>query len=386
MTVAHYLFWITCGLVVYVYAGYPLLIELITCVRRHPIAVGAWTPRVSLIVSAYNEARVIGEKIDNSLAMEYPRALFEIVVVSDASEDRTDEIVRSYEAKGVRLLKMPGRAGKSAGLNAAVPMCRGEVIVFSDANAMCDPMSLRMIVRNFADPAVGAVTGETRYARAQRDEATRNESLYWRYEQWIKRLESRAGSLVGGDGALYAIRKRLYRPLRADDLSDFVNPLQVVASGYRNIYESEAFSVEGGAGSFEREYRRKVRIVNRAWRAMMRNHGILNPFRFGLFAWQCLSHKLLRWLMPVWLSVALVTNIVLASEGPIYTATLMAQGVFYLSALIGAWLSKRNLGGGVVLVPYYFCLVNVACAHGIFEYLRGETYTTWTTPRAAGGA
>jgi len=384
MMIVQILFWVSAGVVVYVYAGYPLLLELLTRLRGRSIALGSPTPAVSLIVSAYNEAGVIGAKLENALAMNYPRELLDIIVVSDASDDRTDDIVHGFASRGVRLQRMSGRAGKSAGLNAALPLCRGEIVVFSDANAMYDAGTLRMIVRNFADPAVGAVTGETRYAKAHKDEATRNEGLYWRYEQWIKRLESRAGSLVGGDGALYAIRKSLYRPLRPDDLSDFVNPLQVVASGFRNVYETEAFSVEGGAGSFDREYRRKVRIVNRAWRAMMRNRALLNPFRFGLFAWQCFSHKLLRWLVPLFLLIAFVTNVVLVNERPIYVATLGVQAAFYLAAIVGAFLAKRG-GGGALLVPYYFCLVNVACAHGILDYLRGETYTTWTTPRAAGG-
>jgi glycosyltransferase involved in cell wall biosynthesis len=379
-------FWVSCALAVYVYAGYPLLLALLVRMCGRPIATGNSTPSVSMIVSAYNEARVIGQKIENALAMDYPAELFELIVVSDCSDDQTDDIVRSFEARGVRLLRMTGRAGKSAGLNAAVPMCRGDIIVFSDANAIYDKAALRMIVRNFCDPAVGAVTGETRYAAAGHDSATRNESLYWRYEQWIKRLESRAGSLVGGDGALYAIRRTLYNPLRPDDLSDFVNPLQIVGAGHRNVYESAAFSIEDGAGSFAREYRRKVRIVNRAWRAMMRNAKVLNPFRFGLFAWECLSHKVLRWLMPVWLAAALLLNIALIGQGPLYAVTLAGQLAFYLFAIAGAWLARRGRNGGLALVPYYFCMVNFASAHGIFDYLRGETYTTWSTPRAAGGA
>jgi cellulose synthase/poly-beta-1,6-N-acetylglucosamine synthase-like glycosyltransferase len=386
VTIVAVAFWLSCGVVVYVYAGYPLLLVALTRVRGRSVAIGTLTPSVSMIVSAYNEARVIGEKIENALAMDYPRELFELIVVSDASDDRTDEIVRRYEARGVRLLRMAARAGKSAGLNTAVPACRGEVIVFSDANAMYDKTALRMIVRNFSDSGVGAVTGETRYAPAGGDAATRNESLYWRYEQWIKRLESRAGSLVGGDGALYAIRKALYNPLRPDDLSDFVNPLQIVMHGYRNIYEPDAFSVEDGAGSFAREYRRKVRIVNRAWRAMMRNRKVLNPFKYGVFAWECLSHKVLRWLVPVWLTAGLLLNIALIGSGPIFTITLAVQGAFYFLGACGAWLARRGRDGGVALVPYYFCMVNFASAHGIVDYLRGETYTTWTTPRATGGA
>jgi glycosyltransferase involved in cell wall biosynthesis len=378
-------FWLSCALVLYVYTGYPLLLAALAKLRPRPVATGAAAPSVTMIVSAYNEARVIGQKIENALAMDYPRELFELIVVSDCSDDGTDDIVRAQASRGVRLLRMQERAGKSLGLNAAVPAGRGDIVVFSDANAMYDPQALRMIVRNFADLKVGAVTGETRYAETGHDSATRNESLYWRYEQWIKRLESRAGSLVGGDGALYSIRKALYKPLRPDDLSDFVNPLQIVASGYRNIYEPDAFSIEEGAGSFAREYRRKVRIVNRAWRAMMRNRAVLNPLRYGLFSWECFSHKVLRWLVPVWLVGAFAANVALLGTSPLFAVTLAGQGAFYLLALLGGWLARRGRNGGLALVPYYFCMVNFASAHGIVDYLRGETYTTWATPRAAGG-
>ena len=209
---------------------------------------------------------------------------------------------------------MPERGGKTLGLNAAVAAATGEIVVFSDANAMYGRDVIRKLVRNFADPAVGAVVGESTYVDPE-VESERSEGLYWRYETAIKRLESEVGSVVGGDGAIYAVRRALYEPMRADALSDFVNPLQVVRGGHRCVYEPAARSYERAADDFGKEFRRKVRIVNRAWRALWRLRGLLNPLRHGLFAWQLLSHKLLRWLVPVQLAALLAVNVAIAGLG-----------------------------------------------------------------------
>jgi cellulose synthase/poly-beta-1,6-N-acetylglucosamine synthase-like glycosyltransferase len=377
------LFWTMGGLVVYVYAGYPLLLVCIRTLGARPVAKGDNQPPVTLIVSAYNEAEVIGEKLANSLALDYAADRLQVLVVSDASTDRTDEIVRASTDSRVSLLRMPVRSGKTLGLNEAVRVARGEIIVFSDANAMYAPDAVAALVRSFSDRRVGAVVGESTYSQAEGG-ADEDESLYWRYEVLIKRLESAVGSVVGGDGAIYAIRKSLYRPMRADALSDFVNPMQIVHDGYRCVYELEARSVERGAGDFGREFRRKVRIVNRAWRAMMSLKGLLNPVRFGFFSLEVLSHKVLRWLVPVFLLVILTTNLVLIQRGWIYAATLAAQLVLYALGWLGYALRRRSSLPRILAVPFYFLMVNLASARGIIEAYLGKTYTTWTTARAKG--
>jgi len=376
------LFWAAAAMVVYVYAGYPLLLVVVAaCGGRKAVRQAEMEPAVTLVISAYNEARVIAEKLRNSLALDYPADRLEVLVVSDASDDGTDDIVRRAGDERVRLLRMEERGGKTLGLNAAVGQARGEIIVFSDANAMYRADAIRKMVRNFADPAVGAVVGESTYADAVGG-ADQDESLYWRYEVAIKRLESAVGSVVGGDGAIYAIRRSLYEPMRADALSDFVNPLQIVRAGHRCVYEPEAVSVEEAAGDFDREFRRKVRIVNRAWRAMMSLCGLLNPFRHGFFALQLASHKLLRWLVPLFLLACFLGNALLAGQSRLYLLLFVAQAGFYALAAAG---HARRLHGGLprlVALPYYFVMVNLASARGILEAYRGKTYTTWTTPRA----
>jgi cellulose synthase/poly-beta-1,6-N-acetylglucosamine synthase-like glycosyltransferase len=375
------LFWTLAALVVYVYVGYPLLLVLVGRVRSRPRVRREIEPGVTLLISAFNEDEVIAEKLRNSLSLDYPRERLHIVVISDASDDGTDAIVRSFASEGVELLRMEDRGGKTAGLNAAVPRAHGDIIVFSDANAMYARDVLRQLTANFADPTVGAVVGESTYTTPEA-ESERTEGLYWRYETAIKRLESRIGSVVGGDGAIYAIRRYLYVPMRADALSDFVNPLQIVRAGHRCVYDPLARSYERAAQDFHREFRRKVRIVNRAWRALMSMPSLLNPFRHGFFSFELLSHKLLRWLMPLLLAGVLIANLFLLGKGPVYVLALGAQLALYSLALVGHAMRRRAQMPSIVSVPYYFCLVNIASALGILDAYRGKTYATWSTARA----
>ena len=338
-------------------------------------------PPVTVIVSAYNERQVIGAKLENCRSLDYPADRFEVIVVSDASDDGTDDVVLAAGGT-IRLLRMEARGGKTVGLNAALRAARGDIIVFSDANAMYERDALRKLVQNFADPQVGAVTGESRYQIGTNDASTESEGTYWSYEIWIKALESSLGSVVGGDGAIYAIRRGLYLDLAPGDLSDFVNPLQIVAQGYRNVYEPEAISWEGGAEGYGAEFRRKVRIVNRAWRATFKMRRLLNPLRYGFFAFQFMSHKVLRWLVPWLMALVLVANLLLAMASGLYAVLLAGQLVFYGLALAGWALAGRaGLGARITSIPYYFCLVNLASLVALVEVFGGKEYRTWSSSR-----
>jgi cellulose synthase/poly-beta-1,6-N-acetylglucosamine synthase-like glycosyltransferase len=379
------IFWLSGAVVAYVYIGYPLLLKLAhMAFGRVPSHPPAAEPPVTLVISAFNEEASIREKLENTLQLDYPADRLQVLVVSDASDDRTDDIVREFADRGVRLLRMAERGGKTVGLNAAIREASGEVVVFSDANAMYRRDALRRLSAPFADRTVGAVVGESTYHDSE-TASEASESLYWKYETAIKRLESETGSVVGGDGAIYAIRRGLYVPMRADALSDFVNPLQIVKSGHRCLYEPAAQSVEKAAEGFDREFRRKVRIVNRAWRAMLSMPELLNPFRHGFFALKLISHKLLRWLAPVFLALLLAANFALLGRGALYAATLAAQLAFYALALTGHLLRHRKHMPRLLSVPYYFTMVNIASARGILGAFKGETYTTWTTARAPSG-
>ncbi len=375
------LFWILAGLIFYVYAGYPVLLWLMRVLGSDKsVLLGALEPTVTILISAYNEVGVITEKINNSLALDYPSKKLEIIVISDCSDDGTDEAVGALGLPNVKLLRMSDRSGKTMGLNAALKVAMGEIVVFSDANAMYEPQSLRHMVRNFHDRTVGAVVGESTYAD-DKGNAQENESLYWKYETKVKLLETGVGSVVGGDGAIYAIRKNLYRPMRADALSDFVNPIQIVMNGYRCVYEPAARSIEEATDNLEKEFRRKVRIVNRAWRALWSIPSVLNPFAYGFFAIEVISHKLLRWMVPGILIALLLISLQLSAAGVMYGVALSAQAVLYSCAAGGYLMRKSNSMPRVFAVPYYFCLVNYASAFGIIEAFCGKTYTTWNTPR-----
>jgi len=403
-----FIFWISVIIVGYVYFGYPLLLSFLSGImsakkatRRGDDSTGGGTnpshlnpPNVTLIISAYNEEQIIGKKLINALALDYPKDLLEILVVSDCSMDGTDAIVESFADQGVRLLRLNERHGKTYGLNKAVQAARGGVLVFSDANAMYEPSAVRKLVRHFADPHVGYVVGEARYIRDS-SSASDNENFYWQYEQFLKRKESVTGSVVGGDGALYAIRKRLYEPLQRTDINDFVNPLQIITKGYRGIYDPEAVCWEEAAGTYAGEFRRKIRIVNRSLRGLWRVRQVLNPLKSGVFSWKVVSHKLIRWFVPFLLLAAFVSNLVLIGKDgfdayPYYTLPLGLQILFYLLAAVGYLLAKFNLQPLKMItrylsIPYYFCMVNLASMIGVLKALRGQVIVTWNPERESEG-
>lgn len=375
------LFWVMFATIAYVYVGYPLLLWIVAVTRRPAVfPTASADPTVTLVISAFNEDAVIEAKLENSRALDYPREKLEVLVVSDASDDETDVIVRRNEDRMIRLLRMQERGGKTLGLNEGVRQARGDIIVFSDANAMYQASAIRQLIECFVDERTGAAVGESRYEDSE-EGSDQNESLYWRYELWIKAMETASGSVVGGDGAIYAVRRHLYRDMSADALSDFVNPLQVVKQGYRCVYAREAICVEEAAASYQKEFRRKVRIVNRAWRAMWTMADLLNVFRYGWFSIKIVSHKLLRWLIPVFLISLYVSNAFLLGAGWFYVAFFTTQTLFYVLAIIGYLLRSRSGLPAFLSIPYYFCLVNVASLFGIIEAYLGKTYTTWATPR-----
>ena len=361
----------------YIYVGYPLLLALVVHVRgRRGVRQAGITPSISFVISAYNEDAVIRKKIENALALDYPRERLEIIVVSDASTDRTDAIVSEYADQGVVLARQSERHGKTAGLNHTVPTLRGDLVVFSDANAMYEPDALRMLARNFADPDVGCVTGEARYTGGSRAAADLGERVYWGYEIQVKRLETALGSMVGGDGAIYAIRKTLWQELPEDAINDFLNPLQIVAAGHRNVYEPDAVCYEETAGAFGSEYRRRVRIVSRSWRAVFQAPQVLNPFRNGLFAWSIVSHKMLRWYSGAFVAAVMASATALSADAIAARKTFWV-GLTLLSLLVGTAIPA---GRRLLAMVGYFGVINVASLVGIARGTVGRVSGVWAPP------
>ena len=368
----------SCAVVGYVCVGYPLLLAAIVRVRGAcPVRRRDITPPLSLVISAHNEAAVIRAKLENALSLDYPEEAREIVVVSDASTDGTDEIVAEF-APRVTLVRQPERRGKTAGLNRTVPLLRGELVVFSDANASYESGALRKLARNFADPEVGCVTGEARYRPDGQAVADVGERAYWKYEIHIKRLETQIGSMVGGDGAIYAIRRQLWRNLPDDAINDFLNPLQIVAAGWRAVYEPEAICYEDTTGAVRSEYRRRVRIVSRSWRAVFHVPTVLNPFRVGIFAWSLVSHKLLRWLSGAAVTVALAAGVGLASRvagEPPLVPLAVCLAVIAAVAIVSA-AARRAFA-----MVAYFAVLNLASLDGVLKGTMGRVSGVWDTPR-----
>lgn len=367
----------------YVYAGYPVLLWILSRFKRpHGAGDAGHEPSVTLVISCYNEADVIASKLVNSLSLDYPTDKLEILVVSDGSDDGTDDIVKGFAGKGVRLIRQEGRLGKTMGLNLAVEAATGDVIVFSDANAIYARQAIRNLVRHFSDTEVGYVVGAALYTDSETGASAHNENLYWRYELAIKAWESRLHSVVGGDGAIYAIRKDLWEPLQQRDINDFVNPLQIIALGYRGRFEPRAQCFEETAGSFDKEVARKERIVNRSIRGLMRVKPVMNPLKSGWFSFEVISHKLLRWLIPYFLVLGVAGSALLAAQGLLIFQLITLGSLLLLALATAGDVFQRQRALPVLLsVPYYFVMVNAYAMKGIYKALRGETQVTWSSAR-----
>lgn len=377
-------FWTSVAIAAYTYVGYALVISLLAKTARRPHKIQPITPKVTLLVAAYNEEDVIEAKLDNCLALDYPRDRLEIIVVADGSTDRTPELAARYRSSGVRVEYRPERRGKIHALNRVMPLIEGDIIVSSDANSMLNRESLRKLVRHFADPQVACVAGEKRIMRRAQD-VSAGEGLYWRYESYLKRCDSDLSSVMGAAGELIALRRECYEPVEEDTIiEDFVVSMRLVHQGHRVIYEPEAYSMEEASPSITEEFKRKTRIVAGGWQAVVRLGQLLYPSR-PLITFQYVSHRVLRWvLVPYLLLVAFASNALLALSGdPVYRALWLLQVLFYGLAAYG-W-SRQAKGGRnpVYYVPFYFVFLNYAALVGCVRFVRGRQPVTWEKVRRA---
>lgn len=366
------------AMIFYIYAGYFLLIALVAAIRRKSVRRADTTPTVSLLIPAYNEEAHIEATLRNKLSLDYPPDKLEIIVISDGSTDGTDALVQAVAHPQVRLIRQEARAGKTAALGRAVGEARGEVVVFSDANSLYAPDALRKLVRNFADPDVGYVTGKMVYVNDADSTIGESCSAFMRYENLLRRLETRAGSIVGVDGGIDAVRRHLYRPMRPDQLPDFVLPLKVIEQGYRVVYEPEAILREPALDNPQDEYKMRVRVALRALWALHDMRHLLQPGRWGFFALQLWSHKGLRYLGFVFLAGAWFSNLLLAGAGPLYALLFAAQTGAYAAAVLAPYLERRNLRNRLVYYCHYFALLNLSSAHAFLKFLLGEKRVLWT--------
>ncbi|MFL1465508.1 glycosyltransferase family 2 protein [Marinobacter sp. HN1S83] len=376
------LFWLSLLLLMYIYAGYPLLARMLAAFRPIPVnREDGYRPSVSIVIAAFNEAADIRATLENKLAQHYPSELLEILVVSDGSDDGTDDIVTTMAGEArcpVHLVRQEPRQGKTSGLNLLIPRATGDIILFADANSHWDINAINYLVSNFADPDVGYVTGKMVYANQDGSLVGDGCSAYMKYENRLREYETQLGSIVGVDGGIDAMRKSLHQPLQADQLPDFVQPLKVVEQGYRVVYEPRALLKENTNDDSDSEFSMRVRVGLRALWALKDMAHLMNPLRFGLFALQMVSHKLLRYLAFIPLAMFTITTLALAPRGGFYSVCL-----FGLIALYGlGWVGRRNETPGQNLsflysAPYYFLLLNVASFKATLAFIKGEKKVVW---------
>lgn len=383
---AEVFFWCAALLLVHTYFFYPLVLIALDGVaqafhnlranrtelpRREPKT--GLKPSVSLVVAAYNEASCIHQKLENSLALKYPSERFEVLIGSDGSTDGTNEIVQACTDPRVRL-SAAARAGKTTVLNRCIPMAQGDIIVLSDANTMIEPEAIEALVKHFEDPDVGAVCGKLRlYNPTKKDY---EESAYWNYESMIKFYEGKRGSVVGANGGLYAIRRRLFTKLPPTTIvDDFVIPLRILEQGYKVVYEAGAVAHEETTEDYGKEFGRRARIAAGNFQSLKMVPGLLLPTA-GFPAFAFWSHKLLRWCAPALMAVALVANLALL-DSVFYRVTLFCQALFYALAYLGKAGVLKGTGRRIASVAYYFVTMNLAIVVGFWRFLRNAQKAAW---------
>ena len=370
-------FWGSAAFVLYAYACYPLLLVLLVRVRSRAVRRADITPRVSMVITARNEEKRIRPKIENTLALDYPPDLLDIMVASDASTDATNAIVQEYADRGVRLIVSPERRGKEFAQRLAIEASTAEILVFSDVATQLEPHGLRSMMRNFADPTVGAVSSEDRMIGA--DGTVSGEGAYVRYEMLLRSLETRLGSVVGLSGSFFAARREICRAWPVDLPSDFTTLLNTLRAGLRGVSDPDSIGYYPDLADKSREYGRKVRTIVRGMSALLRHLEVLNPFRFGIVSWQVFSHKLCRWLVPFAMLGALVSNLVLAVGSPFYAFLAAVQIVAY--AVAGAGTLRREPPRGVSRILTFLVLANLSILNAWYDLARGRRVVTWEPSR-----
>lgn len=372
-----WIFWIGFIALVYSYLGYALVLVLLSRLRGRAVKTGDYSPSISFIITAYNEERDLAAKLRNTLALDYPKDKLEIIVASDCSSDRTDEIARSFANEGVRLHRQLERLGKTAAQNRAVELATGDVILFSDATTLYRPDVLRVISRNFADETIGCVAGQLIYVDPSNSSVGKGAVSYWNYEVFLKRHESNVRSLIGVSGCLYAVRRSAYVPLYHEACSDFIIATKMVEQGLRTIYEPDAICEEETNNRADKEFRMRVRVITQTYNDLWRHRHIFNPFRYGVYALQLFSHKVMRYLVPVFLGMLLISSLFLASQSRFFAVVLILQVAGYATALFAYLLERAGVGGGLIALPHYFLLANWAAVVAFYEFVRGERYAKW---------
>lgn len=370
--IAQTVFWICIVALFYVYAGYPLLVWIYSKIFPKTVKRSEIEPFVTVLITAYNEEKDIFKKLENTLEIEYPKEKLEILVASDGSTDKTDEIVKSFAGSGVKLFRQEGRKGKTYTQNKAVEQANGEIILFSDATTVYRKDVLRGILPNFADEKVGCAAGKLVYVDKTDSNVGTGAKGYWNYETFLKQSESSACSIIGASGCLYAVRKSAYQPMYAEACSDFLICTVIYRQNLRSVFEPRAVCYEDTNRAANKEMKMRVRVISQTFTDLWRNRDMMNPLKSGFYAVQLISHKLLRYAVPVFLFFLLISTAVAAFYSNFFAVIFTLQIAFYLIAFLG-WITNLK----VLAIPHYFVLTNIASMVAFYKFLRGEKYARW---------
>lgn len=377
-----FLFWLSIILIVYTIVGYPLVLFAMWAIRgRRSVPTQSSPMRVDFLIPAHNEGSVIAEKLRNTLALSNSAGHdVRVLVISDGSTDDTVLQAQSIDEPRIRVVETPGRDGKLKALNQALDMLDGDVVVFSDANAMLSEQALDVIMTHFSDPQVGGVCGQITVDTTKGGAMAKADAQFWRYDQWMKQAESDLGGVVSAQGSIYAIRRALTKPVPQGFADDFLMSVRVVEQGFRLAFAPEATTVEEVTERARDEMGRRIRSTEMGWRGLMEMRHLMNPFRYGLYAWQLASHKGLRRLTPLFLLIAFISNLVLMGAGTGWFVLGLAQIAFYSVALAAYLIPALR---AIPLVPkiMFFCLGICAMAFGIIRYYLGHKSSLWTPIR-----
>jgi cellulose synthase/poly-beta-1,6-N-acetylglucosamine synthase-like glycosyltransferase len=377
---AEFIFLSTIGFISYTYFGYPLLVWFTSLFVNHEVNKADIEPTVTFLITAYNEDKNIRQKLENTLSLDYPREKLEIMVASDASSDKTDEIVKQFAHRGVVLHRVEGRVGKTETQNRAVRVARGEIIIFSDATTNYNRHAIRKIVRNYNDPSIGAVSGRYEYVNPTGAPVGLGTILFWKYENFIKSRQTHIKTITGCCGCIYSVRRALYEPLPNDIISDLVEPLKILEKGYRIAFEPEAVAYETTEEKPEEEFSMRVRVITRGMNGLTYVRRLLNPLKHPFVAFQLISHKIIRWLMPFFMIILLISNVVLLGI-PVYRLIFLFQVIFYVPVPLAWVMHKYSKKVKFLFLPLYFCIVNLASVLAIINIIKGTKMATWQTVR-----
>lgn len=365
-------------LIFWTYFGYMGLLWILSRLWSHDNKKQTFLPEVTLVITAYNEESRIREKLENTLALSYPKDMLEIIVVSDGSTDKTEEYVRSFQDRGVQLLAIPDRHGKHYGQRRGWEAAKNDILVFTDATTFLAEDAVKKIVGNFDDPKIGCVSSADRMRSV--DSEASSEGLYVKYEMKLRSLESKVCSLVGVSGSFFAVRKHLCYGWVDNMSADFFLPILTHIKGYRIILETEAVGHYEVLHEPTKEFTRKVRTVVHGLEVLFRFKEILNPFKYGFFSFQMLNHKLSRWLVPLYLIFLLWTNFLLIDQKCFYSIIFFAQLLFYLLGLL-AFLFKSLEHIFIFRLPLFFIMVNYSIIVAWHHYLIGDKFVLWEPTR-----